>query len=127
MDTQSKQVSEYASRMDEYDKKFEENSRKFGTLLAVSPDISEKSNHRQTIAGTEQMQDRAAVLPVQVTPDAGKHSSEHNTHTHRYYTYISPYSSLNITILINAINIFFFINDIWYEIKSEAYQQSFSC
>ena len=73
MDTQSKQVSEYASRMDEYDKKFEENSRKFGTLLAVSPDISEKSNHRQTIAGTEQMQDRAAVLPVQVTPDAGKH------------------------------------------------------
>ena len=45
MDTQSKQVSEYASRMDEYDKKFEENSRKFGTLLAVSLDISEKSNH----------------------------------------------------------------------------------
>ena len=40
MDTQSKQVSEYASRMDEYDKKFEENSRKFGTLLAVSLDIS---------------------------------------------------------------------------------------
>ena len=36
MDTQSKQVSEYATRMDEYDKKFEENSRKFGTLLAVS-------------------------------------------------------------------------------------------
>ena len=40
MDTQSKQVSEYASRMDEYDKKFEENSRKFGTLLAVSLGIS---------------------------------------------------------------------------------------
>ena len=43
MDTQSKQVSEYASRMDEYDKKFEENSRKFGTLLAVSLGISYKS------------------------------------------------------------------------------------
>ena len=38
-------MSEYASRMDEYDKKFEENSRKFGTLLAVSLDISEKNNH----------------------------------------------------------------------------------
>ena len=36
MDSQTKQVSEYASRMDDYDKKFEENSRKFGTLLAVS-------------------------------------------------------------------------------------------
>ena len=36
MDTQSKQVSEYANRMEDYDKKFEENSRKFGTLLAVS-------------------------------------------------------------------------------------------
>ena len=36
MDTQSKQVSEYATRMEEYDKKFEENSRKFGTLLTVS-------------------------------------------------------------------------------------------
>ena len=72
MDTQSKQVSEYASRMDEYDKKFEENSRKFGTLLAVSLDVSEKSSDWQTIVGTEQMQDRAAVLPVQVTPDAGK-------------------------------------------------------
>ena len=33
MDSQSKQVSEYASRLDDYDKKFEENSRKFGTLL----------------------------------------------------------------------------------------------
>ena len=29
------------------------------------------SNHWQTTVGTEQMQDRAAVLPVQVTPDAG--------------------------------------------------------
>ena len=36
MDTQSKQVAEYANRMDDYDKKFEENSRKFGTLLAVN-------------------------------------------------------------------------------------------
>ena len=35
MDSQTKQVSEYATRMDDYDKKFEENSRKFGTLLAV--------------------------------------------------------------------------------------------
>ena len=36
MDSQSKQVSEYANRLDDYDKKFEENSRKFGTLLTVS-------------------------------------------------------------------------------------------
>ena len=35
MDGQSKQVAEYSSRLDEYDKKFEENSRKFGTLLTV--------------------------------------------------------------------------------------------
>ena len=35
MDSQSKQVSEYANRLDDYDKKFEENSRKFGTLLTV--------------------------------------------------------------------------------------------
>jgi hypothetical protein len=35
MDSQSKQVAEYSSRLDEYDKKFEENSRKFGTLLTV--------------------------------------------------------------------------------------------
>ena len=36
MDSQSKQVSEYANRMDDYDKKFEENARKFGSLLTVS-------------------------------------------------------------------------------------------
>ena len=35
MDSQSKQVSEYANRLGDYDKKFEENSRKFGTLLTV--------------------------------------------------------------------------------------------
>ena len=39
MDTQSKQVAEYANRMDDYDKKFEENSRKFGTLLAVNYNV----------------------------------------------------------------------------------------
>ena len=36
MDSQSKQVSEYATRMEDYDKKFEENSRRFGSMLAVS-------------------------------------------------------------------------------------------
>ena len=36
MDGQTKQVAEYTSRLDEYDKKLEENSRKFGTVLAVS-------------------------------------------------------------------------------------------
>jgi hypothetical protein len=39
MDSQSKQVAEYSSRLDEYDKKFEENSRKFGTLLTVRQNI----------------------------------------------------------------------------------------
>ena len=39
MDGQSKQVAEYTSRLDEYDKKLEENSRKFGTVLAVSSNI----------------------------------------------------------------------------------------
>lgn len=33
IDSQSKQVSEYANRLDAYDLKFEENNRKFGTLL----------------------------------------------------------------------------------------------
>ena len=40
MDNQTKQVAEYSSRLDEYDKKFEENSRKFGTLLTVSSFLS---------------------------------------------------------------------------------------
>ena len=72
MDTQSKQVSEYASRMDEYDKKFEENSRKFGTLLAVRfTDSLRYYFDKQILPGTEQMQNRAAVLPVSITSDAG--------------------------------------------------------
>lgn len=58
MDSQTKQVSEYASRMDDYDKKFEENSRKFGTLLAVS--VSPDGPRAATVTMTRQL--RAAWL-----------------------------------------------------------------
>ena len=53
MDTQSKQVAEYANRMDDYDKKFEENSRKFGTLLAVNYNAFKPYPKFNIFAGTE--------------------------------------------------------------------------
>jgi len=63
---QQKQTLEYANRLDENDKKNEEMSRKFSTLLQVS---EEGIFHKLTLififfAGAQQVQDRAAVLAV---------------------------------------------------------------
>ena len=81
MDSQSKQVSEYATRMEDYDKKFEENSRRFGSMLAVSGKnvlyLVGKIIFKVitciivTFTGTQQMQNRVTILSVTVPPDAG--------------------------------------------------------
>lgn len=76
---QQKQIVDYATRLDDNDKKNEEMTRKFSTLLQVNFCLRKIRvtifiNVNHVFAGIEQVQDRAAILAIEVTCDSSLRS-----------------------------------------------------